>query len=848
MFRRLVWGLLVLVALGSARAQLIGEVPLQQVVTPHFTVIHPPRLEGYARRVATTAEAVRGAVAGIVGNQPPHTYILVGDETDKFNGFASVFPYPIIRIYATFPQPGLIGVQWQDVLQVLLVHEYAHIAHLTTHADDPLSQFLGRYPGSNTARIPPAWFIEGYAVYLESTLTSGGRVADSTTRTLRAQIAREGEWPTLSDAGIGPLERYPGGNTRYSFGGGFVAYLVDKYGEEGLREVIRTYNDTGFDFSEAWQIALGRRLEPLWEEWKEREVVRAKAEAEALRKTGLPQAERLSAGSSPAWRSDGLLAWWQGSSVRVGWADRRQAVTPFPAFVRLPGRPDRLSWDKEGNLVYSRVVQQGGTSYGELFRLEPSGQEVRLTRGARASDAVAEGDCILYVRRGFEGSVLRRWCSGQDEEVYTPPQEWQLFHPAPGPGGSIAISVWRPGGFLDIALLREGRLEFVTSDFFQDWWPNWNPLGQLVFASDRRGSSQLYRVQDGRLYQLTAEPGGVFNVSYSSQGVVFASYGGKGLEIKRLEKLPEGLEVGALQPSSPEALALEGGQSYPVEPYSPNLLPLYWLPIGPGAYGLGATLYGSDVASIHNYRIGLGIAESGGLLAEAVYSFTPTFEGGLVLAGSYAPSAWAVGLSPLYRSSGELPGLGPAEYRLQPFGAYYSNLGWDAGASLGLGNLAFDPFGYLEQGWSLEGAVSRLFGWEGGFTLAGELLEQSLALRVSGAQYDWSAPILSEARLSAHYPTRLERRMGDGIYALERLSLVPFAAARGVGAGVEYGGGVQVLGDFVLSYFAGLGVGVEVNYYNQSGFGFALVLSDSSRLLGSSSLASPLRPGGPGSR
>lgn len=236
------------------------------------------------------------------------------------------------------------------------------------------------------------------------------------------------------------------------------------------------------------------------------------------------------------------------------------------------------------------------------------------------------------------------------------------------------------------------------------------------------------------------------------------------------------------------------------------------------------------------------------MLAEAVYSFTPTFEGGLVLAGSYAPSAWAVGLSPLYRSSGELPGLGPAEYRLQPFGAYYSNLGWDAGASLGLGNLAFDPFGYLEQGWSLEGAVSRLFGWEGGFTLAGELLEQSLALRVSGAQYDWSAPILSEARLSAHYPTRLERRMGDGIYALERLSLVPFAAARGVGAGVEYGGGVQVLGDFVLSYFAGLGVGVEVNYYNQSGFGFALVLSDSSRLLGSSSLASPLRPGGPGSR
>lgn len=848
MLHRLLWGLLALVALGSARAQLIGEVPLQQVVTPHFSVIHPPRLEGYARRVAAAAEAVRGAVVGVVGNQPPRTYILVGDETDQFNGFATVFPYPVIRIWATFPQPGLIGVQWQDVLEVLLVHEYTHIAHLTTHADDPLSQILGRYPGSNTARIPPAWFIEGYAVYLESTLTSGGRVADSTTRTLRAQIAREGEWPTLSDAGIGPLERYPGGNTRYSFGGGFVAYLVDKYGEEGVREVIRTYNHTGFDFSEAWQIALGKRLEPLWEEWKRQELARARAEAEALRRTGLPQAERLSAGSSPAWRSDGLLAWWQGSSVRVGWADRRQDATPFPASVRLPGRPDRLSWDRSGSLVYSRIVQQGGTSYGELFRLEPGGQETRLTHGARASDAVAEGDCILYVRRTFERSVLRRWCAGQDREVYTPPQGWQLFQPAPGPNGSIALSVWRPGGFLDIALLREGRLEFVTSDFFQDWWPAWTPEGQLLFASDRRGSSQLYQAQGERLYQLTAEPGGVFNLSPSPQGIVFASYGGKGLEIKRLEKLPEGLEVGALQPASPEAPAPGRGDSYPVEPYSPNLLPLYWLPVGPGAYGLGATLYGSDVASLHNYRIGLGVAESGGLRVESVYSFTPTFEWGLVLAGSYAPGGWAVGLSPIYRSSSELPGLGPAEYRVQAFGAYHSDLGWDVGASLDLGKLDFDPFGYLEQGWSLRGAVSRLFGWEGGFTLAGELLEQSLALRVSGIRYDWNTPVLSEARLSAHYPTRLEWRVGDGIYALERLSLVPFAAARGVGTNLEYGGGVQVLGDFILGYFVGLGVGVEVNYYDQRGFGFALVLSDLSRLLGWDSPASPLHQREPGLR
>lgn len=828
MFRHVFWVLLVLAALGSARAQLIGEVPLQQVVTPHFTVVHPPRLEGYARRVAATAEAVREAVSGIVGNQPPRTYVLVGDETDEFNGFAMVFPYPVIRIYATFPQPGLIGVQWQDVLEVLLVHEYTHIAHLTTHGDDPLTAILGRYPGSNTARVPPAWFIEGYAVYLESILTSGGRVADTTTRTLRAQIAREGKWPTLADAGIGPLERYPGGNTRYSFGAGFVAFLADEFGEDGLRKVIRAYNAGGFDFSEAWERALGTRLEPLWELWSGLELARAQAEAEALRRTELPQAERLSAGSSPAWRPDGLLAWWQGGAVRVGWADRRQATTGFSSAVPLPGRPDRLSWDRSGSLVYSRVVRQGGTSYGEVFRLGPGGQETRLTHGARASDAVAEGDCVLYVRRSVDRSALRRWCGGQDREVYAAPGGWQLFQPAPGPDGAVALAVWRPGGFLDVALLREGALEFVTSDFFQDWWPAWTPEGQLLFASDRRGSSQLYRVREGQLYQLTAEPGGVFSVSHSPQGVAFSSYGGLGLEVKRLERLPEGLEVGSLQASEPPAPALPQGEAYPVEPYTPHLLPLYWLPVGPGAFGLGATVYGNDVAGLHAYEVGLGVAEAGGLAAQAQYSFTPTFEWGLTLAGSYSPGGWAVGLSPAYRGVGELPGLGLAAYRLQPFAAYYSNAGWDAGARLDLGNLGFDPFGYLEQGWGLGGAASRLSGWEGRFTLAGSVLEQNLALQLSGYQGGWNAsdPVLSEARLSAHYPLRLEWRAGDGVYALERLSLVPFAGARGVNASFEYGGGVQVLGDFILNYFAGLGVGVEVNYYSQSGFGFGLVLAD----------------------
>ncbi len=218
--------LVLLLFCASAHAQLLSgkgaELPLAVVKTPHFEVLHPPRLESFARRVAAAAETMRSAVIGVVGNDPGRTYILVNDETDDFNGFAVPGPYPFIRVFATFPRPTDIGAQWQDAMHALVTHEFAHVAHLSTRDDlrNSLRGIFGAVPGVLEARVPPAWFVEGYAIYLESKLTSGGRAKDSTIRTLRAQMARADVFPSLSDAGIGINEQYPFGNTRYAFGAG----------------------------------------------------------------------------------------------------------------------------------------------------------------------------------------------------------------------------------------------------------------------------------------------------------------------------------------------------------------------------------------------------------------------------------------------------------------------------------------------------------------------------------------------------------------------------------------------------------------------------------------------------
>ncbi len=832
--RRVVF--LVVALLGSASAQVLSgkgaELPLNVVVTPHFWVIHPPRLEGYARRVAATAEGIHDRVIGTVGNDPGRTYIVVNDETDSFNGFAVPGPYPFVRVFATFPRPNDIGTQWEDAIRVLVGHEFTHVAHLSTHdaIRDALRSVFGPIPAITDARTAPTWFTEGYAVYLETELTHGGRSKDATVRTIRAQMSRGGTWPGLSDASIAPLERWPYGTTRYAFGAGFVPFLIEKYGEAGIRRAIATYNLGGFDFSDAWKTALGSRLEPLWDEWTAQEQMRARAESAALTATGLSAGKAFAGGSGPAWRNDDVLAYRSGTEVRV--VSRSDQSVPFLT-RELPSRPDRLSWATDGSLVYSRLTEEGSRTFGEVYRLQPDGTETRLTDQARARDAVADGACVLYVRDVVDGSSLHRWCANAETTVYTAPDGWHIMQPAPR-GKITALTVWRPGGFLDVALLENQKLRFITSDAAQDQFPGWTADGELVFSSDRSGIFQAYRANPNelgssvRLSQLSAAPGGVYAPSVSPAGrLAFGSYTAIGSEVRISEPtIGTALEVPRLEPDAYEAPA---GLEYPITEYVPNLLPLFWTPITPA--GLGATLYGADAAGIHNWTISAGVAPT--FTANGIgvrpdlsttYRFNPwldwQFNANAIWDG-FGPRA---GLSATTAGSTEFGVLGSLDYQVTPF-ARLDAKGAMAGLSLNAKNLSTDAFGYATKGWALAGFVTTRLGFGAQFTLAGTLLGVPLE-GILRAYPDGATGFgTGDLRLSSQFSLRTSWRLGDGIHGLERLSFRPFLEVGRIGLGGSFGGGVQVLTDAYVAYYVPITLGLELGFNTYGGFNLSLVSS-----------------------
>ncbi len=802
----------------SAKAQLLtgkgAELGFAVVKTPHFDVLHPPRLESFARRVAAAAETIRSAVLEAVGNDPGRTFIVVNDETDDFNGFAVPGPFPFIRVFATFPRPTDIGAQWQDAMHALVVHEFSHVVHLSTRDDlrNSLRGIFGAVPGILEARVPPAWFVEGLAVYLETKLTSGGRAQDSGIRTLRAQLTRAGIFPGLSDAGIGVNEEYPFGNTRYAFGAGFVTFLAERFGEAIFRRVIALYNQR-LTFAEAWQEVTRVSLTQLWAQWAALERLRASEEAQALQATGLEVGQTLHLGSgTPAWKPDGSYAFMSGLSLRFvnknGQLEERK--------IGLPSRPNRLSWAGE-SLIYSRTVARGSTTYGEVFRLE-NGIEQPLTQNARARDAVADGQCVLYVRDYLEDSSIRRICGTQDELVFAAPTGWHLFHLAPR-AKQLALTVWRPGGFLDIALLEDNKLEFLTSDRHQDQFPTWTSDTELVFSSDRSGSAQLYQIQktEARVYQLTAATGGAYITSAKPNGdLTFSSYTSSGFETRIVR--PKTKNPVVLEKNQPIPLDNLSGLEYPIQAYVPIPAPVFWYPATQS--GVGATIVGADPAGIFSWQLAAGydLFNGTGLGANFSLNFAPRLDWSANLFARTDLSGWAIQLVALWAGRGETQFSGRAGYVIRPSIGIVNGIPF-ANLSAFLGVNQTDDWNYLEYGWGIRAFLGSKGEYALGISLADGVsgLPVQLNLGLSG---EFARNPILNANLQTQYSFGLRLRTDDGFLALERITIQPFLSLNYRNS-FDYNLGVRVLADTIFNYFAPISFGLEFSYGN--GFAVRLV-------------------------
>ena len=217
----------------AARAQLPSDEQIRVIDTPHFRVHYAPGLEALARRAGARAEEAYAAIAQVLVRPPRgRVDMLLADNVDYSNGFATPFPRNRIVLYAHPPVDDPTLAFYDDWMQLVISHELTHVFHLDYARGLPrIPRFVfGRLPLGFPETTTTDWEKEGLATYLESRLTRAGRVRGTIHEMQLRTAVLEGRFFSIDRASGDPVS-WPGPGQQYVYGSMFLQYLSEHHGE-----------------------------------------------------------------------------------------------------------------------------------------------------------------------------------------------------------------------------------------------------------------------------------------------------------------------------------------------------------------------------------------------------------------------------------------------------------------------------------------------------------------------------------------------------------------------------------------------------------------------------------------
>jgi Tol biopolymer transport system component len=447
---------------GTASAQYFGQNKVQykdyqwrSLTSDHFEVYYYTGLDSLAMRVLDLAEKTHATLSRRMGHTLEHRVpvILYGSHNDFAQ--TNVTPELIdagtggfteaLRNRVVLPFTGSY-----EELRHVVVHELVHAVMFDLLYGGNAASFIARQSFFSV----PLWFAEGMAEYFSLGLESNAEM-------FLRDGALEGYLP--------PLE-YSGGYIVYKQGQSAVSYLVDRFGEPRLRDVLQRIRQSR-NFDRAFERSVGMpvsRFDEQWREWLRKRYWPTVAHKESP--------ERFARRLTDHRKDESNRNVWPAVSPqgdRVAYvSDRRQYSEVF-VMSAFDGAEARRLLRAESSVQFEAIPSlRGGLTWS------PDGRRIALP-------AKSAGRDVLYVVDVATGRVARR--------VLLPCEA--LYYPAWSPTSDSVVVVGVADGRSDLWMVdvARGAATRLTDDTWDEKAPSWSPDGRsLVFSSDRAAPVVLH--------------------------------------------------------------------------------------------------------------------------------------------------------------------------------------------------------------------------------------------------------------------------------------------------------------------------------------------------------------------
>ena len=630
--------------------------------TAHFNVHVRDEYRDVGVRAAAEAEQAWSELSALLPPPGRRVELVVADNVDDPNGYATTYPLPHIVIYAIPPAGDLQLAVYDRWLRLVIVHELTHLFHLDRARGIWAAgrSVFGRAPLLFPNNYTPPWMREGLAVFYESRITGEGRLEGAFHRAV-VRAAAEEQGGLRLDAANTPTPKWPAGIRAYAFGATVMGATAQRRGDSAIVRFVSRLATLPFPYFQlgaAWKGATGETIAESW--------------GTVGRGDGGTGPDGTSRPAIPPSPGPPLF-----TDLRLALAARVSHDSRFVAFAhndgrdvtrlmvfdrRAPARPDgsppwrriarlnpvnALAWLPDGAVLASQLESVDAFAVrGDLWRIGMDGRSRQLTRGMRLREADAASDgAIVAVRVVPGGNELVLAPAGAGPGAIDPAR-WRVIAPsAPGveyatprfdPGGRTLALVRVENGWHDIVLMsRDGGLvRQVTHDRVPDLHPAFTADGSfVVWSREVDGTPQLVGTSvltTGDIEVLTTERYAAwYPAPVAGDSILYVAYHAGGFRLVAAALAATGVvATGATRalPAAPEAPAATIVAEHGYHAF-PSVLPQYWIPqffLESGGAWLGALSSGSDALDRHAWGASVlaGLGSLGGKVqADAGWSF-----------------------------------------------------------------------------------------------------------------------------------------------------------------------------------------------------------------------------------